>query len=156
MGCLCYTLSTVERESHRNKMPHEGRKLGTMAEKITATTLSNALREEVTVGLIAYLTEQGLTVGKRASGKLLFEKPDVTGEDRWVQVDVIVPKGSREGEPFDGQALIDEYIEKQALAEAKAVERERVSKERQAKRAEKDKAKADAKAKAEAEAESAG
>ena len=123
-----------------------------MAEKITVTTLSNALREEVTVGLIAYFTEQGLTVGRRASGKLLFEKPDTIGDDRWVQVDVIVPKGSREGEPFDGQALIDEYTEKQELAKAKVIERERVSKERQAKRAEKDKAKAD-KAKADAEAE---
>lgn len=122
-----------------------------MAEKITATTLANALREEVTTDLVAYLTEQGLTVGKRASGKLLFEKPDATGEDRWVQVDVIVPKGSREGEPFDGQALIDEYAEKQEFAKAKAVERERVSKEKQAKRAEKDKAKAEAKAKADAE-----
>lgn len=122
-----------------------------MAEKITATTLGNALREEITTGLVTYLEEQGLTVGKRASGKLLFEKPDSTGEDRWVQVDVIVPKGSREGEPFDGQALIDEYAEKQEFAKAKAVERERVSKEKQAKRAEKDKAKAEAKAKADAE-----
>ena len=126
-------------------------------EKVTRTKLDAQLREEVTEQITALFVADGLTPKKRAGGKLLFEKPDATGDDRWVEVDVIIPKGDRETGVFDGQALIDEYEDGLELTKEKARLREEASKAKQAKRAEKDKAKAEKaeadKAKAEAEAE---
>ena len=129
-----------------------------MAEKVvkadSRTKLDGKLRDKLVGLLIAFLLTEGLTPDKSAGGEILFEIPDETGEDRWAKVAVVIPKGSREGEPFDGQALIDEYKDGLALAEEKAKLRAKASEEKQAKRAEKDKAKAD-KAKADAEAKEA-
>lgn len=119
--------------------------------KLTPTKLATNLREKIVAILTTALLAEGLAPDKSAGGTVLFEMPNELGDEQWAKVEVVIPKGSREGEPFDGQALIDEYKDGLKLAEEKAKLREQASKEKQAKRAEKDKAKAEAKAKADAE-----
>lgn len=120
--------------------------------KVTRTTLDNELRERISAIVVAALTAAGFSARPVANGDVMFLAPDLKGEQRWVENKTIIPKVNREGEEPDGQAKIDEFAEKQALAAAKAIERDKESKRKQAERAAKDKAKADAKAKAEAEA----
>lgn len=119
--------------------------------KLTPTKLATNLREKIVALLIALFLGEGLTPAKSAGGTILFEMPNELNDDQWAKVEVVIPKGSREGEPFDGQALIDEFEANIVLNAEKATLRAKASKEKQAKRAEKDKAKAD-KAAADAEA----
>jgi hypothetical protein len=115
------------------------------------TKLDALLREKVMAIITATLIAEGLAPAKSAGGTLLFEMPDELHDERYVKVDVVVPKGSRDGEPFDGKALVDEYNANIVLKAEETALRAKTSLEKQAKRAEKDKAKAD-KAKADAEA----
>lgn len=117
----------------------------------TRTKLDANLREKVVALLVAALVAEGLAPEKAAGGTLLFEMPDELSDERFVKIEVVIPKGSRDGEPFDGKALVDEYNANIVLNAEKGELRAKASLEKQAKRAEKDKAKAD-KAAADAEA----
>ena len=123
-----------------------------MAKELTATAISNLLRESVLSTITKTLEEEGLTPQQASSGNVLFEMPDINGEDKWVDVRVVIPKGSRAGEPFDGNALIEEFEEKKKLNEEKAKLRAEKSLAKQKEREEKERLKAEKdKAKAESE-----
>lgn len=96
------------------------------------------------------LGEEVLVTG---SGEIAIPCLDAEGNEKWVQIVVKVPSGSRDGEPFDGYSLEEDYRMKQAEKEEKAKEAAKKKAEKMAKdaksRAEKAEARARAKEKAE-------
>ena len=106
-------------------------------EKITDTVR----RETVADALARTLSELGYVARPTASGKMVAQAEDGT----FIKVGVIVPKATgRDGEPFPGFALADEWQAKLEVAAAKKAEREAKSKAKQAERAAKEAAKAKA------------
>ena len=121
--------------------------------KVTQTILDKELREKIAGIVIDALASEGITAKVYGSGKVTSSLSDSAGTVRPFTVDVTVRKGSRDGEPFDGDYLAEVYEEEKVKAAMKAAEREAESKRKQAERAAKDKEKAEkAAAKAAAEA----
>lgn len=90
--------------------------------------------------------EDVLRVG---SNEIAFPIVDEEGNEDFIVVTIKIPTGSRDGEPYDGYAMAQEYEMK---LQAKA-EKARIAKEKKAKKIEKDKKMREAKAKARAERE---
>lgn len=115
------------------------------SEKILNDNLRNGWVER----FMAFLKAEGEDVQLTASNTLMFPTVDEDGNDKFVTLTVKVPKGSRDGDAYDGYAEAEDYAkhlkeqaEKKAEAEAK----------KSAKIA-RDKAAREAKAKAKAERE---
>lgn len=118
------------------------------SEKILNDNLRNGWVER----FVAFLKAEGEDVQLTASNTLMFPTVDEDGNDKFVTLTVKVPKGSRDGDAYDGYAEAEDYAkhlkeqaEKKAEAEAK----------KSAKIA-RDKAAREAKAKAKAEREAKG
>lgn len=118
------------------------------SEKILNDNLRNGWVER----FAAFLKAEGEDVQLTASNTLMFPTLDEDGNDKFVTLTVKVPKGSRDGDAYDGYAEAEDYAkhlkeqaEKKAEAEAK----------KSAKIA-RDKAAREAKAKAKAEREAKG
>lgn len=118
------------------------------SEKILNDNLRNGWVER----FVAFLKAEGEDVQLTASNTLMFPTLDEDGNDKFVTLTVKVPKGSRDGDAYDGYAEAEDYAkhlkeqaEKKAEAEAK----------KSAKIA-RDKAAREAKAKAKAEREAKG
>lgn len=96
--------------------------------KITDTSANNKAREQFTEMLSAVLGQSGLEVERVASHKIAFPFKNEAGNDFWAVVTVSVPKGSRDGEAFDGIAEAEDYrfklSEKAKLAEKRKAEKE--------------------------------
>lgn len=118
------------------------------SEKILNDNLRNGWVER----FVAFLKDAGEDAQLTASNTLMFPTVDEDGNDKFVTLTVKVPKGSRDGDAYDGYAEAEDYAkhlkeqaEKKAEAEAK----------KSAKIA-RDKAAREAKAKAKAEREAKG
>lgn len=118
------------------------------SEKILNDNLRNGWVER----FVDFLKTVGEDVQLTASNTLTFPTVDEDGNDKFVTLTVKVPKGSRDGDAYDGYAEAEDYAkhlkeqaEKKAEAEAK----------KSAKIA-RDKAAREAKAKAKAEREAKG
>ena len=118
------------------------------SEKILNDNLRNGWVER----FVAFLKDAGEDVQLTASNTLMFPTVDEDGNDKFVTLTIKVPKGSRDGDAYDGYAEAEDYAkhlkeqaEKKAEAEAK----------KSAKIA-RDKAAREAKAKAKAEREAKG
>lgn len=96
--------------------------------KITDTSANNKAREQFTEMIQAVLTHNGLEVVQVASHKVAFPFKNAAGNGFWAVVTVSVPKGSRDGEAFDGLAEAEDYqfklSEKAKLAEKRKAEKE--------------------------------
>lgn len=111
-------------------------------EKMTATTLSNILRSTYGETIKTMFEEQGETVLLVGNGKYAIPVVDANGDDAWVTVSVSVPKGSRDGDAYDGyaestfyQSHLDEQAEKKRKADELKAQKQA---EREAKKAERD------------------
>ena len=86
-------------------------------------TLNAPLREKyidcVRV-LLEGLQEEVLRVG---SNELAFPVVDAEGNDKFVTITFKVPSGSRDGDPYDGYAMAEEYALKVAKRQAATEER---------------------------------
>lgn len=119
--------------------------------KMTATALANALRNRYAALLLPALEEAGETVLCVGNGKYAVPCTNDEGDDAWVTLSLSVPKGTRDGDAYDGYeeaAAYNEHV--QAVADRKA-EAERVKAEKAAER-ERKKAEKEAAKKAKAEA----
>lgn len=110
-----------------------------------------SLREGIKAHYVEVLTkmfheEEVLRVG---SNEIAFPVVDSEGNEDFVVVTIKIPTGSRDGDPYDGYAMADDYKMK---LEAKA-EKAKIAAEKKAKKIEKDKKAREAKAKAKAERE---
>lgn len=100
--------------------------------KITDTAANSKAREQFTEMLQTVLIHSGLEVVQIASHKVAFPFKNEAGNDFWAVVTVSVPKGSRDGEAFDGIAEAEDFQFK--LSEkAKQVEKRKAEREAKAK-----------------------
>ena len=111
--------------------------------KLNRKQLDEEIKVRFLEGVSEHLENAGEEVLRVGSNELALPVVDSNGEERWLVVIFKVPTGSRDGDPYDGYAMIEDYDKNQAKKAAKA--------EQNAKKAEKDKATREAK-KAEAEA----
>ena len=95
-----------------------------MSKKVT----NDALRNEWVAKLIAMLQDEDVQLA--GSNEIAIPVVDGEGEDSWVTITIKVPTGSRDGDPYDGYAMAEEYRMKQAEKKEKA---EKAAKEKAAK-----------------------
>ena len=101
----------------------------------TPTALVNALREKQYARLAELLTAEGEEVLQTKGAQLVFPAVDGAGNDQFVRVTVEVPKGSRDGTPYDGYAEAEAYKAEQAEKAEKKAEVARKKAEKEAKKA---------------------
>ena len=110
-------------------------------------SLNEKLRNSYLTLISDYLKEKGEEILVTGSNEICLPCVDSEGNDEFVVVTVKVPTGSRDGDPYDGYSLAEDYAMKQ---KAKA-EKARESAAKKAEKIAKDKAAREAKAKAKAE-----
>lgn len=98
--------------------------------KISDTKLSNEIREKFTNKLFNYFSEEGEDTHIIASNQIAFPVVDGAGNEKWITITVTVPKGSRDGEPYDGYSMAEDYKMKQEEKQAKAEEAARIKAEK--------------------------
>jgi hypothetical protein len=92
---------------------------------MTNKQINDKLREEYVNQLIGMLTAAGEEVLRVGSNVIAIPVVDAAGEDNFVEFTVKVPTGSRDGDPYDGYSLAEDFkIRSEAKAEkaAKAAE----------------------------------
>lgn len=114
---------------------------------ISKKMLHDKIRQAFMQKVKDYMTEQGEEVLVTASNELCIPCVDENGNDEYLVMVFKVPTGDREGTPYDGYAMAQDYAMKQTTKAEKA---EQAKKAKEAKIA-KDKAEREAKAKAKAE-----
>lgn len=105
--------------------------------KLTRKQLDEEIKVRFLEGVSEHLENAGEEVLRVGSNELALPVVDSNGEERWLVVIFKVPTGSRDGDPYDGYAMKEDYDMNQAKKAAKA--------EENAKKAEKDKAMREAK-----------
>lgn len=109
------------------------------------------IRAKFMEAVAKYLTDSGEEVLITGSNEISIPCVDETGEDEWLVLTFKVPTGSRDGEPYDGYSMAEDYQihlrNKEETAKAAA--------EAKAKKIARDKAAREAKAKAREEAKKA-
>lgn len=112
-------------------------------------SLHEALRAKYMVAVSNFLAEQGEAVLQTGANEFAVPCVDSEGNEEYIVLTFKIPTGSRDGDPYDGYSMHEDYLMKCAAKEAKAKERA----EAKAKKMAKDKAQREAKAKARAERE---
>lgn len=102
----------------------------TKIEKLSDTQANNLIREEIIQNLKEYFTARGEEFLRTAQGEFCFPTVDKNGEDKFVQIVVKIPKGSRDGEPFDGYGLAEDF---QIRSEEKAEKAKKMAEKKKAK-----------------------
>lgn len=91
---------------------------------ISDRVLKDQLRAKHLESVRSFFEGEGEEVLITGSGELCFPVVDSEGNERWMQVVVKVPSGSRDGDPFDGYSLAEDWqmkcAEKARKAEADA------------------------------------
>lgn len=118
-----------------------------MADKKTnKKALDEALRTKYLNAIIEMLTANGDDILRTGSQEIAIPTLNTEGMDEYVVITVKVPKGSREGDPYDAYEIAEDYKRKQTEKAEKAKE---IAVKKAAKIA-RDKADREAKAKAKA------
>ena len=81
---------------------------------------NDALRNEWVAKMIEMLKAADEDVVLAGSNEIAIPCVDAEGEDSWVTITIKVPTGSRDGDPYDGYAMAQEYEMKLADKAAKA------------------------------------
>ena len=82
--------------------------------------LADGLRARYMECVRACMEAQGEEILRTASNEFAFPCVDAEGNDAYVVVTFKVPTGSRDGDPYDGYAVAEDYAQHVAEAEAKA------------------------------------
>lgn len=114
-------------------------------------TLNDGLRAQYMEKVGAFLAEQGEELLVTASNEYAIPCVDAEGNDSWLVLTFKVPTGSRDGDPYDGYSLAEDYEMKCKAKKEKAQESARKKAEKIKRDEEARKARAEAKAKAKAE-----
>ena len=113
--------------------------------KQTRKQLDEEIKVRFLEGVSEHLESVGEEVLRVGSNELALPVVDTDGNERWLVVTFKVPTGSRDGDPYDGYSMAEDYQMKLTEKAEKAAAKKA--------KAEKDKAKREAKAEAEAKAE---
>lgn len=114
----------------------------------TRKTLNDRLRARYMDKVGEFLAEQGEELLVTASNEYAIPCVDDEGNDSWLVLTFKVPAGSRDGDPYDGYSLAEDYEMKQKAKADKAKEAAAKKAEKMKRDAEIRKAKAEARAKA--------
>lgn len=119
--------------------------------KMSATQLATEIKQRYADMVLNGLMANGEQVLQVGSAEYAIPTLDANGDEAWLTVKLVVPKGDRSGEPYDG------YTEAEAYAAKQAEKAEKAEKAKAAKAAkiERDRKAREAKAKAKAEREKA-
>ena len=108
--------------------------------KLTRKQLDDEIKVRFLEGVSEHFSNVGEEVLRVGSNELALPVVDTDGNERWLVVTFKVPTGSREGDPYDGYSMKEDYemklAEKAAKAEAKAAKAEKDKAKREAKKAE--------------------
>lgn len=115
----------------------------------TKKSLHENLRNKYLEKITEFFKATDEEVLRTGTNEIAFPCVDEEGNDEFIVLTVKVPTGSRDGEPYDGYAMAEDFVRKQTEKAEKAKE----SAEKKAKKIAKDQAMRDAKAKAKAERE---
>lgn len=113
--------------------------------------LHEELRAKYTKSVSDFLTKEGEEILVVGSQEIAIPCVDSEGNDEYLVITFKVPTGSRDGEPYDGYAMAEDY-EIKTKRKAEQAEKAKADKERKIAR---DKAMREQKAKARAEREAA-
>lgn len=110
----------------------------------SATTLNNNLRNLWLCKLIDLISGENpdapTDILQVSSGKLAIPTLDEDNNEKWVTITISVPKGTRDGDEFDGYAEAQFYreqtAEKEEKRQAREAEKKRKADEREAKKQE--------------------
>ena len=125
-----------------------------MAENTTSVrTRNEAIRNAMLTSLIDFLYTRDEEVLITGSNEIAVPVVDSAGDEKFVVITVKVPTGSRDGEPYDGYSVAEDYklhLDEKAAKAAEAAKRkaEKIERDRKA-REERAKAKAERKAQSE-------
>lgn len=110
---------------------------------VSQKALNDALREKwvkLTKEWLESIDEEAI---KYKTNEICIPTVDEAGNDKYVQFVIKIPKGSRDGEEFDGYSMREEYEiklkekaekeKKTAEAKAKKIERDKKTREKKAK-----------------------
>ena len=128
----------------KNKKENLKEEVASMSKKAT-----EELRLHYTEFLANLLSGAGEEILRAGSNELAIPCVDSEGEDSWITVTIKVPTGSREGDPYDGYAMAEEYTMKQKTK----AERDKANAEKKARKIARDEAARKAKAEAKARRE---
>lgn len=118
---------------------------------VSKKSLHEALRTSYMEKVYAALYNAGEEILRTASNEFAIPCVDTEGNDEFIVLTFKVPTGSRDGDPYDGYAVAEEYAMKVADKATKAKEQAAKKAAKIAKDEAARKAKAEAKAKAKEE-----
>ncbi len=90
--------------------------------KLSNGKLDTLLREKFTNAFIETLQAQGEDAHRTASNTITFPVVDEAGNEKWIVIKISVPKGERNGDPYDGYSMIEDFKMKERLKAEKAEE----------------------------------
>lgn len=110
---------------------------------MTNKALNDKIRERYLKILSDYFDGNGEEVLRTNSNEICLPCVDEEGNEKFIQIVVKIPTGSRDGEPFDGYSMQEDYqmktaekAEKAKIAEEKKQQKIAKDKEKQKKLAE--------------------
>lgn len=89
---------------------------------MTPTAITNALRQAEFAKLTDLLTANGYEVLQTKGAQFASPVVDMNGGERFIRITLEVPKGDREGNPYDGYAEAQVFTAEQAEKAEKAKE----------------------------------
>lgn len=116
---------------------------------VSKKSLRDELRTKYLDRIVELFKVNGEEVLRTGANEIAFPCVDSDGNDEFIVVTVKVPTGSRDGDPYDGYSVAEEYRMK---CDERA-EKAKVAAEAKAKKVERDRLAREAKAKAKAERE---
>lgn len=93
---------------------------GDFMAKLSDGKLDSKLREDYAKRIVDFFTESGEEVGYIASNAITFPVVDEARNEKWITIRISVPKGERNGEPYDGYAEVADYEFRQKVKADKA------------------------------------
>ena len=94
------------------------------------TVLDNQLRKRYLEMLKEFFNNRDEEVLVTGSNEICFPCVDDEGNEKFIQLIIKIPKGSRDGEAFDGYSLAEDFKMKQELNEQKKKEKEEKKKKK--------------------------
>lgn len=94
---------------------------------VSNKALNDKVREKYLQAVVAMFASNNEEVLRTSSNEIALPCVDDNGNEKFVTITVKVPTGSREGDPYDGYAMAEEYTiklnEKEEAAKKKAAEK---------------------------------
>lgn len=117
---------------------------------VSKKSLHEQIRNEYMEVVKQFLIDRNEEVLKTGSNEFALPCIDSEGNDEFIVLTFKVPTGSRDGEPYDGYSMQEEY----QLKQVEKIEKAKVDAEKKIKKIARDKKEREAKAKAKQERES--